>query len=141
MPSVQYVKFRDIDSSVLKIIQSTRRGEDLSALINWGRKTRCLSVLSLPNRKLRLVVHLECDRCGKPANKLLYEVRKALKQGSRDNLITLCARCHQLHHLGTLALSPKFPQIAAQRSASMTSKLKDRATSLLKEFSSTTASL
>jgi len=39
MTSVRYTKFRDIDSSVLQIIQSTHRGEDLSALTKWGEET------------------------------------------------------------------------------------------------------
>ena len=282
MTSTKCVHFRDIDSSVLALIQSSSRGGDISALLKWGAETGSLS----KNGRV-IALHLICDYCCQYTKKRLYEARKALKQGSRDaycskqccslhhatkntkpcvvcgkprkdrhqeycspecqqkirwdkrkkricprcrarfagwtvycssdcadadhsermrgaqnsrfrvigrysnqfkemrlivlerddhrcascqapdkivphgkrtrgflqahhidensrnnvpeNLISLCPRCHKTHHHGKLALSPQLPVLAAQRSASMTSRLKDAATSLLKVYSSTTA--
>lgn len=55
------------------------------------------------------------------------------------NLITLCTTCHAIHHKSTQTPWPWFAQAAADRSRSMTSRLKERATSLQKAYSSTTA--
>ena len=91
MTSLRYTKFRDIDSNVLQIIQSTRRGEDISSLVKWGKET---GYLSKEGRKI--ILHLLCDNCGKSTDKPLYGQRKALKQGSQD---AYCSKqCCSTHH-------------------------------------------
>lgn len=94
MTSTKSVRFRDIPSDVLQTIQSSRRGEDISALLNWGVATGFLSVTYYKNRA-RPLFHMTCDNCGKMALKQLFEVRKSLKQGSRDAYCsTACSRAH-----------------------------------------------
>ena len=91
MNSAQFVKFRDIPSPVLEIIKSTRRGEDMSELVNWGQET---GYLSQAGRVTTL--NLICDMCGAEMHKHLYEARKALKQGSQD---AYCSKkCCSAHH-------------------------------------------
>lgn len=86
-----YVRFRDVPSSVLRTIRSIRRGEDISKLVDWGRETGCLHKTGRV-----IVLNLRCDMCAAPAVKQLFEVRKALKQGSRD---AYCSKvCSQRHH-------------------------------------------
>lgn len=95
MTSARYTKFRDIDSHVLKIIQSTHRGADLSELVKWGQETGSL-YQEARKYQTRTVLRLICDNCGKNVDKLLYEQRKALTQGSRD---AYCSRkCCMAHH-------------------------------------------
>ena len=87
----KYIRFQDMPSNVLQTIASTRRGEDMSALVNWGRETGFFEKTGRLS-----VLRLRCDRCSKPAPKQLFEVRKALKQGSRD---AYCSKtCSQAHH-------------------------------------------
>ena len=61
-----------------------------------------------------------------------------------SNLITLCQGCHVTFHktgTGKSALFPQLQDLASQRSSSMTSKLKEIATSLQMAYSCTTAEL
>src|ERR1700753_1438599 len=95
MTSTTYVRLRDIPSPVLEIIRSSRRGEDISGLIAWGAATGSLSRengMGQPVTRL----HLQCDNCGAATDKMLYETRKALKQGSRDAYCS--AACSHAHH-------------------------------------------
>ena len=96
MTSVRFTKFREIDSHVLWIIQSTRRGEDISELVKWGHETGFLSQQVKSNQHVMTLIHLKCDRCGKGTKRALYWVRKALKQGSRDSYCT--QNCSMKHH-------------------------------------------
>lgn len=56
-----------------------------------------------------------------------------------ENLILLCAPHHAIHHHSATTPFPWFATYAEEASASMTSRLKATATSLLVEYSSTTA--
>lgn len=95
MTSTTYVRLRDIPLPVLEIIRSSRRGEDISRLLEWGAETGSLSQeVGIGQRITRL--HLQCDNCAADTDKMLYEVRKALKQGSRDAYCS--AECSQSHH-------------------------------------------
>ncbi len=60
-----------------------------------------------------------------------------------ENLVALCWVCHSRHHkltdAGKQTPFPQLPSYAKSQSESMTSRLKEIATSLLKAYSSTTA--
>lgn len=74
--------------------------------------------------KSMLVIH-HCDE--KPQNNL------------PENLITMCATCHMLHHKSKTTPFPWLQELAQARSTSMTSRLKRRTASLRSRFLSTTA--
>ena len=77
---------------------------------------------------------------GKRASLHCHHINENTRDNRPQNLIIMCMSCHKKHHHGVLELSPRLSAIACLRSASMTSKWKDSTISLLKEFSSTTAS-
>ncbi len=56
-----------------------------------------------------------------------------------ENLVTVCATCHAIIHKSKVTPWPWLGAYAVEASRLMTSKLKARATSLLKEYLSTTA--
>ena len=91
MLSGKFIHIRDVPSDVLTIIASSRRGEDISPLLNWGLET---GFLVKTGRLISL--NLLCDMCHQPAIKQLYVVRKALNQGSKDNYCS--KKCCQSHH-------------------------------------------
>lgn len=95
MKSAKYIRFRDVPSDVLKIIESSRRGEDMSGLIAWGSETGFLSAMK-QRAQAKLTLHLLCDNCYSKTSKQLFEVRKALKQGSKDAYCS--AACCRAHH-------------------------------------------
>ncbi|HEY9016182.1 MAG TPA: HNH endonuclease signature motif containing protein [Gemmatimonadales bacterium] len=69
----------------------------------------------------------------------VHHINQDVGDNRPQNLVSLCATCHAVHHKSATTPWPWFGQYAQERSASMTSKWKERTTSLLEKYSSTTA--
>ncbi|MFF1834215.1 HNH endonuclease [Streptomyces sp. NPDC058231] len=69
----------------------------------------------------------------------VHHVNEEVRDNRPENLVSLCSNCHAVHHKSTTTPWPWFAQYAATASASMTSKSRERATSLQARYSSTTA--
>lgn len=81
-------------------------------------------------------------RNGKTASRTnfhVHHINEDVKDNRPENLITLCGTCHSVHHHSETTPFPWFATYATSASRSMTSKLKETATSLLTKYSSTTA--
>lgn len=64
----------------------------------------------------------------------VHHINEDPKDNRPQNLVTLCDNCHAVHHKSNTTPWPWFAQYAADASASMTSKLRERATSLLARY-------
>ncbi|WP_234018569.1 MULTISPECIES: HNH endonuclease signature motif containing protein [unclassified Streptomyces] len=69
----------------------------------------------------------------------VHHINEDVRDNHPENLVSLCKTCHAVHHKSTTTPWPWFARYAADQSASMTSKWKERATSLQARYSSTTA--
>lgn len=80
-------------------------------------------------------------RNGKPVQKsglVIHHLNEKPWDNTAENLITLCFTCHAVHHKSSVTPFPWFAEWAARESMSMTSKWKERVTSLQAAYSSTT---
>lgn len=82
---------------------------------------------------------LSGGRNHRKSNLTIHHINDKPACNQPENLITICATCHAIHHKSALTPFPWFAAYARTASQSMTSKLKDAATSLLKAYSSITA--
>lgn len=81
-------------------------------------------------------------RCGKEAertNMRIHHIDENVMDNRPENLVALCRTCHAVHHKSKTTPFPWLAEYARDASRSMTSKLREQATSLLTKFSSTTA--
>lgn len=70
---------------------------------------------------------------------VVHHINEVTSNNEPENLITLCVPCHMRHHKSTLTASAQFASMAAQASASMTSKWTERTIFLRTKYSSTIA--
>ena len=80
-----------------------------------------------------------CVVCSTDRRLVMHHIDENPKHNDPTNLIILCRPCHSRHHKSASTPFPWFAHYALGVSWSMTSRWRERATSLLKEYSSTTA--
>lgn len=71
---------------------------------------------------------------------VIHHINEDTTNNHPQNLVALCQPCHGIHHKSCVTPYPKLAQYAGKASKSMTSKLKELATSLAQTYSCTTAS-
>ncbi len=75
------------------------------------------------------------------SNFAIHHIDHDTKDNSPKNLVILCLSCHTIHHKSHETPYPGLSEYAIQATESMTSKLKERATSLEMAYCPTIASL
>lgn len=72
------------------------------------------------------------------SNMRIHHINEQPADNRAENLVTLCKTCHAVHHKSSVTPFNWLSDYATRRSASMTSKWQERATSLQERYSSTT---